>query len=117
MIRHEQSNKHLFTFLVEFRAFNWEEFEEESDDDEGEGDELAAVVLKWIDAQRAASLKTLRTVSKDDFPILSQLAVDYGGLTFVRDRYVSKSMKLCHRLSHLQHITPARTTKGCIYSP
>ncbi len=88
--------------MDEFRAFDWDEFEEDFGDDESDedkGNKLVAAVTEWIDAQWAASLKTLRTLSKDDFATLSQLAADNGGLTFVRDWYVSRTNELCHQLS------------------
>lgn len=115
MIRHEKCNKPLFAFLDGFRAFNWDEFGEGlgDNDDDGNpdkkneapnilgGDKLVAVVTEWIDAQWSASLKSLRPLSKEDFVVLSQLAMDNGGASYVRDRCVLKIVNIYNILSHL----------------
>lgn len=117
MIRQEKRNKQLFTFLDEFRTFDWDEFEEDfGDDDDAVNDKLVATVLEWIDTQWAASVKALRVISKDDFATLSQLAADNGGLAFMRDTYVLRLMRLYHPLTRWQHITPACQAKGCVDS-
>ena len=102
MLQQEKKNHKLFAFLDEFRAFNWEDFEEDFEDEDDEpdqdvnngaqditnGDEFVAVVSEWIEAQWSASLKALRRLTKEDFATLSQLPRDNGGLAYVRDRYV-----------------------------
>ncbi|KAF7789413.1 hypothetical protein EIP86_000357 [Pleurotus ostreatoroseus] len=126
MLQQEKKNHKLFAFLDEFRAFNWEDFEEDFEDEDDEpdqdvndgaqditnGDEFVAVVSEWIEAQWSASLKALRRLTKEDFATLSQLARDNGGLAYVRDSILPQLVQNSHANSLREFAAYMTTEQG-----
>ena len=104
MLQHELRNHKLFAWLDRFRTLNWDKCEanfggDNHDlEDESQNEDTTSIptenrsitlVTEWIEAQWSASLKDIREPIKEDFPILSRLARDNGGLEYMSDRCVS----------------------------